>query len=175
MIQFTIKNELSPALRQYSAELEHTVTLTVKELRDIVTFVATNEFMREPRPDEVVDPASRTLNAPLVRRFKFNNDTSVLRRLTGRLTQSLLGNRGGLQPFFIAIAGNETIEVIEASSQQVTLTFGSKTPYAYRHEYGVGVPKRPYLAPAIERVKSSGIVGRLFDQRLNELARRLDL
>lgn len=181
MLQLNVENKVSPALRAYSVHLERVVIETLDDLRAIIANRAVTQYMREFRTDEVTTPASRRLNAPLIRRFKFTNDTGTLRRLTGRLTHSLIGNEGGLTPAFEASSGNETLLQFSVEDGQVTMTFGSKTPYAAIHEYG-GVTRnggfiraRPYLNPAVRDIDGSGIVGRLFDQRLHELASSLNL
>lgn len=181
MLQIKINNEVSDALRAFGNQFDQVVVETLDDLRGIIAHRAVTQYMREFRPDEVTNPASRTLNAPLIRRFKFHNDTNTLRRLTGRLTHSIIGNEGGLTPAFMASSGDESIRIVNIESGKVTLTFGSKTPYAAIHEYGGttrfggSVRPRPYLRPAVKDIGDSGVVGRLFDQRFHELASRLKM
>lgn len=93
----------------------------------------------------------------------------ALRRITGRLSRSILGAQSS--------AGNESIFEINIEGERVVVEIGSNTPYAAVHEFGfnggvtipahqrriatgtanvrsyvrtMNVPARPYLAPAIE-------------------------
>lgn len=102
------------------------------------------------------------------------NNTNVLRMVSGRLFQSF-------NP-----SNTENISIINKSGDEITLTYGSKVPYAAIHEYGgtinhpgsskfqvftignktirtnfteahsITIPKRPYLAPAVKEMQSKG-------------------
>ena len=179
MLKFTITNTISPALNRFERDLEIAAIKAVKDTRDIVTKLATTKFMRDFRPGELVPAVNRTGGIVLRR-----NETTILRRVTGRLAQSLIGASGGLQPAFVRASGNETIDELSVFPDRVSLTFGSRTPYAAIHEFGgvintrnatINMPARSYFRPAIAEVKQSGVAGRLFDQCISELARSVGL
>lgn len=92
-----------------------------------------------------------------------------LRRITGRLSRSILGAT--------STAGNESVFSIDIEGERVVVEIGSQTPYAAVHEFGfsgnvtvpahtrriatgtanvrsfvrsMNVPARPYLLPAIQ-------------------------
>lgn len=146
---------------------------SLDEIKGIVVHRAVTEYMREPRPDELSNPASSSLNSPLVGRFVSQNDTQVLRRLTGRLTHSLVGPSGGLTPFFNAASGDEHIHELTFATGEANLRFGSRTPYALVHEKGPHA--RPYMAPAFSDIRNSGDVVNVFSRRITESAERLGL
>ena len=69
---------------------------------------------------------------------KRNYGRNGLGVVTGRLKQSIMGR---------ALSSNEGIGLV--------LTAGDRQQvvYAAQHEFGIGYPARPYIAPAIEHVK----------------------
>jgi phage gpG-like protein len=102
------------------------------------------------------------------------NTTTTLRMVSGRLFQSFNPSNA------------ENISVINTRGDEITLSYGSKVPYAAIHEYGgtiahpgsskfqvfsignktiytrytqphsIGIPKRPYLAPAVKQMQGKG-------------------
>lgn len=70
------------------------------------------------------------------------DDTGPLRIQTSRLVRSLTGAREGSQ------GRQEGISRLKSDGAKITITIGSRVPYAATHEYGDpgrNIPKRPYL------------------------------
>jgi len=82
------------------------------------------------------------------------SDTGPIRIQTSRLARSLTGAREG------SSGRQEGISRIKSDGATVTLTMGTRVPYAATHEYGdtrttstgetATFPARPYLRPALE-------------------------
>ena len=177
MITIQVTNTASPALEQYSKDMMRVVASGLEEIRDLIAIKATSEYMREFTPAEVVNPASSRPDGSLVSRISSRNPTTKLRRITGRLTASILGKQGGLQPAFLAGGGfrasetvqDENIHEMTITDTEARLTFGSRTPYAARHEYS----RFSYLRPAIREIEPRSPA--IIDQRLQDLATELGL
>ena len=183
-LRVSTSNSASRSLDAFRASLIDTIAGAVEEVRDTVVVKAVTDHMREFKPHEVINPSSKTLNSPLIRRFEPRNPTPVLRRLTGRLTHSLLGDRQGVISFaFVSAVGrNENIHEMSIGFGAVRLRYGSRVPYAAIHEYGGVIPRggvtitigaRPYMRPAIEGVRP--VAPLIVEQRIIELASRLGL
>lgn len=156
-ISLEVTNELSEAFDKYRSRIHTALGRGLGDATKVVVGTSVRDFMR---------------NAKGERRNRDPNDNGPLRILTGRLVRSLTGARTGSK-------GPESIYRLTISTGGVTLTFGSKTPYARIHEKGgfagVGrsarIPGRPFLGPAL--LKEEAKVVALLDKELRGLAREV--
>lgn len=104
-------------VRTVQTELQTALLNWAKSAQVIIGAAATNEFMKDARTLTVGAGDGTAVTGP-----------GTLRIITGRLARSLVDSfSGGMQ---------EGISQVTVEDMALRLVYGSKVPYAYRHEYG---------------------------------------
>jgi phage gpG-like protein len=86
---------------------------------------------------------------------------------TGRLARSLTDSYNFNNSATDGGGNKDSIRKIRVSHGQVMGTFGSSVEYAYQHEHGIGVRKRPYLNPALNESKEQ--INNIFEKQMELL------
>lgn len=155
MIDASVNGDLSGPLGKFLAGLDDALIEAAGDSWNVIVGRSTTQYMRDAKGEG---------------RMRRPDDTGPLRIVSGRLVRSLVGARTGS-------AGPESIYRVERAAAAVTITFGSRVPYANIHENSgfagpgrsVFIPGRPYLGPALD--DSTGEIINVFDQKLQELAK----